>query len=106
MLKTVSDFLVISDKHKHKGLTWLLRAVGTHYSSTCFIGFLVKKGWEQHGSSQPICAREMSVTGVFGKVTQKERKGYIHERKALALIYEVEHLLSDFILRISGKELL
>lgn len=48
----------------------------------------------------------MSVTGKFGKVTQKERKDYIHERKALPLIYKVEHLLSDFILRISGKELL
>lgn len=83
-----------------------MRALGTHYSSTCFIGFLVKKGWEQHGSSQPVCAREMSVIGIFGKVTQTERKGYIHERKALALIYKVELPLSDFILRISGEELL
>lgn len=48
----------------------------------------------------------MNVIGIFGKVTQTERKGYIHERKALALIYKVELPLSDFILRISGEELL
>jgi len=79
MVKTVSDFLVISDKHK--GLTWLSRAPGTHYSSACFISFLVKKGWEQHGNSEPMCAREMNVIGIFGELTQRERKVLLMKEK-------------------------
>lgn len=73
MLKALSDFLVISNKPKFKALPWLLRARGTHCSSSCFISFPVKKGWEQHGSSQAVCAREMSVIGIFGRVTERER---------------------------------
>lgn len=100
------DFLFFSYDLKHKGLIWLLRGPGTQYSSTCTSGLQVKMGCEQHGSSQPICslsAREMSVIGIFRKVTQKERKGYSHEREALTLIYKAGNLLSDFILGILGK---
>jgi len=64
------------------------------------------KSWEQHGSSQPLCSREMSITGTCKKVTQKELKGCTHERRALDLIYKAENLLSDFIIRIPSKELL
>lgn len=73
MLKALSAFLVISNKPKFKGLPCLLRARGTHCSSSCFITFPVKKGWEQHGSSQAACATGRSVIGIFGRVTEKER---------------------------------
>lgn len=106
MLTIDCDFLFFSYDLKHKGLIWLLRGLGTQYSSTCSSSLQVKMGWEQHGSSRSICslsAREMSVIRIFGKVTQKERKGYNHEREALTLIYKAGNLLSDFILRILGK---
>lgn len=73
MLKALRDFVVISNKPKFKGLPCLLRARGTHCSSSCFISFPVKKGWEQHGSSQAVCASETSVIGIFGRVTETER---------------------------------
>lgn len=73
LLKALSDFLVISKQPKLKGLPCLPRAGGTHCSSSCFISFPVKKAWEQHGRSQAVCAREMSVIGIFGRVTEKER---------------------------------
>lgn len=56
-------------------------------------------------ASQAVCAREMSVIGIFGRVTEK-RKVTLMRGKALASISKAEHLLCDFILPIPDKELL